>query len=204
MLIIGCDFHSRFQQIALLDSDTGECQELRVEHDGKQVREFYAALPQKALVGIESPGYALWFAEMLGEREHEWVVGDAAQIRARAVRKPKNDRRDAGHLMEWRAQGTFPRIWLPSAAERDVRGLLEHRHTLVQLRTPAKNGLQAVALNYGLARRRQLWALAGLTPLRQLPLREELGRLYRRLAFRQGRQKAQAADPALRHAAGRN
>ena len=176
MLIIGCDFHSRFQQIAMLDSHTGECQELRVEHEGQQVRDFYAGLPQQALVGIESTGYALWFAELLQELGHELVVGHAAEIRARAVRKQKNDRRDAGHLLELLAHGTFPRIWLPSAAERDVRVLLEHRHTLVQMRTRAKNGLQAVALNYGLARRRSLWTAAGLTPLRQLPVREGMGR----------------------------
>ena len=44
------------------------------------------------------------------------------------------------------------------------------------MRTRAKNGLQAVALNYGLARRRQLWTVAGLTQLRQLPVREGMGR----------------------------
>ena len=176
MLIIGCDFHSRFQQIAMLDPETGECEELRVEHEGPQAREFYAGLPQKALVGIESTGYTLWFAELLRELGHELAVGHAAEIRARVVRKQKTDRRDAWHLMELLAHGTFPRIWLPSAAERDVRVLLEHRHTLVQMRTRAKNGLQAVALNYGLARRRSLWTQAGLTQLRQLPLREGMGR----------------------------
>lgn len=176
MLIIGCDYHSRFQQIALLDPDTGECQELRLEHEGQQVREFYAALPQQALVGIESTGYALWFAELLRELGHELAVGHAAEIRARVVRKQKTDRHDAWHLMELLAEGRFPRIWLPSAEERDVRVLLEHRHTLVQMRTRAKNGWQAVALHYGLAGGRQLWTAAGLTPLRQLPLREGMGR----------------------------
>lgn len=85
---------------------------MRLEHDGKPVREFYAALPQQALVGIGSTGYALWFAEMLRELGHELAVGHAAEIRARAVRKQKNGRRDAGHLMELLANGTFPRLWL--------------------------------------------------------------------------------------------
>jgi hypothetical protein len=30
MLIIGCDFHSRFQQIAMVDSETGEFIERRL------------------------------------------------------------------------------------------------------------------------------------------------------------------------------
>ena len=33
MLIIGCDFHSRFQQIAMLDPQTGEVIERRLEHE---------------------------------------------------------------------------------------------------------------------------------------------------------------------------
>lgn len=32
MLIIGCDFHSRFQQIAMADTETGELIERRLEH----------------------------------------------------------------------------------------------------------------------------------------------------------------------------
>ena len=32
MLIIGCDFHSRFQQIAMLDPTTGEVINRRLEH----------------------------------------------------------------------------------------------------------------------------------------------------------------------------
>jgi transposase len=70
----------------------------------------------------------------------------------------------------------FPRIWLPSVEDRDVRVLLEHRHQLVQLRTRVKNGLQAVALNYGLARRAKLWTARGRKELEALLLREGIAR----------------------------
>lgn len=33
MFIIGCDFHTRYQQIALLDDATGELVERRLEHE---------------------------------------------------------------------------------------------------------------------------------------------------------------------------
>ena len=33
MIIIGCDFHTRFQQIAMLDPTTGEITERRLEHE---------------------------------------------------------------------------------------------------------------------------------------------------------------------------
>jgi transposase len=32
MIIIGCDYHPGFQQIAFVDTDTGELQERRLEH----------------------------------------------------------------------------------------------------------------------------------------------------------------------------
>ena len=32
MLIIGCDYHPSFQQIALVDTETGEMQERRLQH----------------------------------------------------------------------------------------------------------------------------------------------------------------------------
>ena len=94
MLTIGCVFHSRFQQIAMLDEQTGETVERRLEHETGEARAFYAALPAPALVGMEAEGYAHWFQGMLAEQRHELWVGDAAEIRARMVRKQKTDKRD--------------------------------------------------------------------------------------------------------------
>ena len=43
MAIIGCDFHPGFQQIALLDTRSGEVKELRLEHKQEAVQ-CYASL----------------------------------------------------------------------------------------------------------------------------------------------------------------
>jgi transposase len=99
MKIIGSDFHSRYQRIALLDRETGELEEWVLQHENGEARSFYEGLKEPALVGIESTSYTLWFEEMLSELGHELVVGDAAKIRAMAVRKQKYDRQDALHLM---------------------------------------------------------------------------------------------------------
>ena len=176
MMIIGCDFHTRTEQIAMLDSETGELTERRLEHEQGEARAFYEGLKEPALVGVESTGYAIWFAQMLAELGHELVVGDAAKIRAKESRKQKHDRRDAEHLLNLLIRGDFPKIWLPSAEERDVRVLVEHRHQLVQLRTRAKNGLQAMALNYGVRRRSRLWNARGQVELQRIPLREGMAR----------------------------
>jgi hypothetical protein len=55
MFIIGCDFHSRFQQIAMLDPTTGEVIERRLEHENGEAKKFYATLPSPARVGWKLP-----------------------------------------------------------------------------------------------------------------------------------------------------
>ena len=51
----------------------------------------------------------------------------------------------------------FPKIWVPSGEDRDLRQLLWHRHRMVQARTRLMNQLQAVALNEGLRCKKKLW-----------------------------------------------
>ena len=176
MMIIGCDFHTRMQQIAMLDTETGELVEKRLDHESGEAKRFYEGLKEPALVGIESTGYTRWFAEMLAELGHELVVGEAGKIRAQETRKQKHDRRDAEHILNLLVKGDFPKIWLPPPEERDVRVLLEHRHQLVEMRTRAQNGLQAIALSHGLRRRQRLWSKAGQEELEKIPLREGMGR----------------------------
>jgi transposase len=97
-------------------------------------------------------------------------IGDAAQIRASYVRQQKTDKRDAAHILKMLVEGRFPKLWTPSAEQRDVRQLLLHRHKLVEIRTRVKNGLQHLALNRGLQKKSRLWSAAGQQALRELPL----------------------------------
>ena len=78
--------------------------------------------------------------------------------------------RDAALLLRLLAEDRFPRIWVPTAAERDGRQLLLHRHKLVRMRTQVKNQLQALALNQGVQRKWKLWSKEGRKQLESLPL----------------------------------
>ena len=49
MLIIGCDFHSRFQQIAMVDTESGELVERRLDHREGEAQKFYAGLAKPVL-----------------------------------------------------------------------------------------------------------------------------------------------------------
>ena len=171
MIIVGCDFHPSWQQIAWLDSDSGETGEGKLIHAEGKARQFYAQLPQPVLVGMEATGNSQWFIELVEDFGHEIWIGDAAQIRASYVRKQKTDKRDAAHILKLLVEGRFPRLWTPDREQRDLRQLVLHRHKLVEIRTRVKNELQHLSLNKGMQKKRTLWSQTGLQLLRELPLK---------------------------------
>ena len=159
MIIIGVDYHPEFQQTASVDTDTGELQEKRLAHP-EEAEQFYRTLiaaGQQVRVGMEASGHARWFERLLGELQIELWIGDAAEIQRKRVRKQKTDRQDAQLILKLMLKDDFPRIWVPSWENRDLRQLLWHRHRMVQARTRVMNQLQAVALNEGLRCKKRLW-----------------------------------------------
>ena len=164
--------HPEFQQIASVDTDTGEFQEKRLAHC-EEAEKFYravAASGQKVRVGMEASGHARWFERLLAEVQIELWIGDAAEIRAKRVRKQKTDRQDAQLILRLLLEDRFPQIWVPSWENRDLRQLLWHRHRMVQARTRIMNQLQAVALNEGLRSKKRLWRERGRQQLESFPL----------------------------------
>ena len=119
---------------------------------------------------MEATGYSRWFERLLAELGIELWIGDAAEIKTRRVRKQKTDREDARLLLRLLQEKNFPRIWIPSPENRDLRQLLWHRHRLVQLRTRIMNQLQALAMNEGQRRKKKLWSEQGRAQLEKLAL----------------------------------
>jgi transposase len=172
MLIIGCDYHPSFQQIAFVDTDTGELQERRLEHR-EEAEKFYRDLVvqgMKVRVGMEASGHARWFERLLGELNFELWIGNATEIARKRERKQKTDRQDAQHILRLLLKDDFPKIWVPSWENRDLRQLLWHRHRMVQARTRIMNQLQAVALNEGLRCKKRLWREKGRKQLEAIHL----------------------------------
>src|SRR6516225_12098709 len=190
MFIIGCDYHPSVQQIAWVETETGECGELRLKHI-EPAEQFYRELKKKGVsvrVGMEATGHSRWFERLLGELNCELWVGDPAQIRAKRVRKQRNDRFDAQHILKLMLENNFPGIWVPTPENRDVRQLVLHRHRLVGMRTRVMNQLQAIAMNEGMRRKKGLWSKKGRARLESFSLapwtsrrRQELLELLDRL-----------------------
>jgi len=170
MIIIGVDFHPEFQQIASVDTDTGEFQEKRLAHRD-EAENFYRALAgKKVRVGMEASGQARWFECLMRELQFELWIGDAAAICTKRVRKQKTDRQDARLILQLLLEDRFPQIWVPSWENRDLRQLLWHRHRMVQARTRIMNQLQALALNEGLRCKKRLWRERGRQQLESFRL----------------------------------
>ena len=173
MVIIGVDYHPSFQQIAFFVEETGEYGEQRLNHEGGEAERFYRDLQQRGIgvrVGMEATGYSRWFERLLAELDFELWIGDPAEIKARRVKKQKTDRKDAEFLLKLMREDRFPRVWVPSPENRDLRQLLWHRHRLVQMRTRIMNQLQALAMNEGRRLKSKLWSKQGRAELEKLAL----------------------------------
>ena len=102
---------------------------------------------------------------LLAELGFELWIGDLAEIKTKRVRKQKTDRQDAQLLQQLLLENRFPRIWVPSPENRDLRQLLWHRHRLVQMRTRILNQLQALAMNEGKRWKKKLFSEQGRAQL---------------------------------------
>jgi transposase len=157
----GVDFHARQQTICFCDTADGEACLKELRHDRDDVRGFYAQFTGDVIVGLEASGYSTWFVELLEGLSHQVLIGDAAEVRRRARRRQKNDRRDAELILDLLRKGEFPQIHHPPFESREVLRLLRYRHKLVQMRTRVKNSLQALAYGAGSARRAPLLSRKG-------------------------------------------
>ena len=172
----GVDFHARQQTVCYCDTTDGAVQLSELDHQADDVRGFYSAFMGEVIVGIEASGYSTWFVDLVESLGYRVLIGDAAEIRRLARRRQKNDRRDAGLILDLLLKGEFPRVHRPPFESREVLRLLRYRHKLVQLRTRAKNSLQALAFSAGSAGRSRLLSRAGREQLLRLEMSEAMGR----------------------------
>jgi transposase len=117
----GVDFHARQQTICFYDTTECEVRLKELRHGVDDVGGFYSGLGGEVIVGLEASGYSSWFVELLEGLGHQVWLGNASEIRRRARRRQKNDRRDAELILT-----------RSSSAEASKHGLpgLQHRHRL--------------------------------------------------------------------------
>ncbi len=169
MMIIGCDFHPSFQQIAYVVQETGEYGERRLCHPW-EAEQFYRSLAGRDVrIGVEATGNFRWFQRLMDELSHEFLLGDASAIHASAPREQRTDKRDARHILKLLMENRFPAIWQPAVENVELRQLLLHRCRLVRMRARIKNQLDSMAKNEGLLSSR-VWSPRRRQQIETLPL----------------------------------
>src|SRR5687768_12514168 len=206
----GVDFHARQQTICSLTTEDGVMSTHELKHQNKaELKAFYSRFSGPVLVGLEASGYSPWFEQMLEELGHEVWLGDATEIRRRARRRQKNDRRDAELILDLLIHDEFPRIHRPSPESREILRMLRYRHKLVKVRTIIKNSLQALSIQARHSLQARLFTRQGTQQLEALALSpvmrqqrqqwlELLQELNQRITGTEGWLKQQAlADPRI-------
>ena len=62
MMIIGCDFHPSWQQVAWLDTETGETREQQLLNGNGEAERWYRQLPVPSWIGLEATGNSQWLS----------------------------------------------------------------------------------------------------------------------------------------------
>jgi hypothetical protein len=79
MMILGCDSHTHYQQIAMMDESTGELTERGLDHEGGEADAFYRDLQGPLRARIEARGPIRWFERSLTKLQHEIWIEDSAR-----------------------------------------------------------------------------------------------------------------------------
>jgi len=154
---IGVDVHRDYCYAHLLEAGQGEGRRLRFPNTAEGWAEFVTPLGPDDAVALEVSSGAFRFHDILADRVGQVVVVDARVMRRLGSRKRKTDRDDAKLLAERLALGTLPGVWVPPAAIRELRALIQLRRQLGEQRSRWKNQIRAVLLRHGYRAPRGLW-----------------------------------------------
>jgi transposase len=146
---IGCDAHTRYSVFVSVD-ETGKIgKPVRVDHGGRDLRDYLAQLGKDTPVAVEASGGWYWFMDELEAAGLDARLVNPGEAKRRMGGRNKTDRLDARGLAILLRNGTLPEVWIPPAKIRDLRGLLRCRLGMRSHTTVIKNRIQAALRRYG-------------------------------------------------------
>ena len=129
---IGCDTHSRYSVFVSMDEKGKSSAPVRVEHRGRDLRDYLAGLEKGTPVAVEASGGWYWFIDELEEAAGlDARLVNPLEAKKRMGGKNKTDKLDAKGLAMLLRNGTLPEVWIPPAGLRDLRGLMRTRLGIV-------------------------------------------------------------------------
>jgi transposase len=171
---VGMDVHSTYTALCILDENGKIVKEQEVHGSLGVLVEAVKRIRQPFAVCYEaSCGYG-WLHDQLKQLACKVQVAHPGKVRLIFRAKHKNDRIDARKLAKLLYLDEVPLVYVPSAARRAWRGLIEYRSRRVAHRTRVKNTIRALLRSQGIIAPKGLWTGKGLAWLKALALPEGL------------------------------
>src|ERR1700759_2131459 len=135
MDFIGIDLHKTSSQVCILTED-GELIERRIKSDRESFDKLLGERPPARIL-VEASTESEWAARHLESLGHEVIVADPnfAPMYATRDRRIKTDKRDARALCEACRLGAYRPAHRTSDRQRDVRGHLAVRESMIRTRS---------------------------------------------------------------------
>lgn len=146
---IGCDTHARYSVFVSVDEKGRIGAPVRIEHGGRDLRDYLGKLENHTPVAVEASGGWYWFMDELEKAGLDARLVNPLEAKHRMGGKNKTDKLDARGLAVLLRNGTLPEVWIPPAELRDLRGLMRTRLATRSHTTVLKNRIHAALRRYG-------------------------------------------------------
>ncbi len=146
---IGCDSHARYSVFVSVDEKGKIGSPVRIEHAGRDLRDYLGKLDKDTPVAVEASGGWYWFMDELEAAGMDARLVNPLEAKRRIGGRNKTDKLDARGLAILLRNGTLPEVWVPPTKLRDLRGLLRCRLGMRSHTTVIKNRIHAALRRYG-------------------------------------------------------
>jgi len=211
-VFVGLDYHQDSVQVSVLDAQGNQLMNHACPNDWKKIVNAVKPLGTIQRVAIEACcGAADLSEELIGKAG--WNVDLAhPQYVAHMKKSPdKTDYSDGRLLADLTRVGYLPKVWLPSAHERDLRQLVNHRQALVNNRRAVKLRIGALLREHraNTPKKMSRWSRAWINWVRITPqlsfdarwitgeLLDELDHLNKKVSMADDRLRQSVGDDPL-------
>ncbi len=149
--IVGMDLHRRRSVLVRMTAAGEHLETVRISNDPDYLRQVMSRAGEAPEVVLEATYGWYWAADTLAELGAAVHLAHPLGVKMFALRRVKNDERDAADLADLLRMGRLPEAWIAPPATRELRGWVRHRAKLVGLRSGLKNQVHAVLAGAGVA-----------------------------------------------------
>ena len=147
--IVGMDLHRRRSVLVRMTESGERLETVRISNDADYLRQVMARAGEAPEVVLEATYGWYWAADTLAELGAQVHLAHPLGVKMFALRRVKNDARDAADLADLLRMGRLPEAWIAPPATRELRGWVRHRAKLVGLRSNLKCQVHAVLAGAG-------------------------------------------------------